>query len=81
MCDFQKRKSGFLRGGITIRGAIGLEDQPLQAPSSTALAIIAWLFAVNVLCGVDAIVWATNLNIIWCDTSSSHGTAFFFWRT
>ncbi len=38
------------------------------------LSIICWLFIMNVIYGVDALVWANNVDIVvpvWCDISES----------
>ncbi|EGN92608.1 hypothetical protein SERLA73DRAFT_65462, partial [Serpula lacrymans var. lacrymans S7.3] len=44
-----------------------------RARNVATLAIIAWLFVINVIYGVDAIVWGNNVNIVipvWCDITS-----------
>ena len=38
------------------------------------LAMVAWLFVINVIYGVDAIIWSHNVKItalVWCDISAS----------
>lgn len=45
-----------------------------RAGNVATLSIIAWLFAVNVIYGVDAIIWGSNAIIVvpvWCDISES----------
>ncbi|KAG1762809.1 GPCR fungal pheromone mating factor [Suillus placidus] len=44
-----------------------------RAGNVATLSIIAWLFILNVVYGVDAIIWANNVNIVipvWCDITS-----------
>ena len=43
-----------------------------RAGNVATLAMIAWLFASNVIYGVDAIVWRDNAAVVvpvWCDIS------------
>lgn len=43
-----------------------------RAGNVATLAITAWLFVVNIIYGVDAIIWGNNVNIVipvWCDIS------------
>jgi Pheromone A receptor len=43
------------------------------------LSIIAWLFVTNVIYGVDALIWADNVNVVipvWCDISEYHPLVF-----
>jgi Pheromone A receptor len=43
-----------------------------RARNVATLAIIAWLFAVDVIFGVNSLVWAGNVNNlipVWCDIS------------
>lgn len=38
------------------------------------LAMVAWLFVINVIYGIDAIIWSRNIKItalVWCDISTS----------
>ncbi|KAG1853501.1 GPCR fungal pheromone mating factor [Suillus subluteus] len=44
-----------------------------RAQNVATLSIIAWLFILNVVYGVDAIIWSNNVNIVipvWCDITS-----------
>ncbi|KAI0944378.1 hypothetical protein AcW1_002108 [Taiwanofungus camphoratus] len=44
-----------------------------RAGNVATLAITAWLFVVNIIYGVDAIVWGNNVNIVipvWCDITT-----------
>ncbi|KAG2154384.1 GPCR fungal pheromone mating factor [Suillus bovinus] len=44
-----------------------------RAQNVATLSIIAWLFILNVVYGVDAIIWSDNVNIVipvWCDITS-----------
>lgn len=44
-----------------------------RAQNVATLSIIAWLFILNVVYGVDAMIWANNVNIVipvWCDITS-----------
>lgn len=44
-----------------------------RAQNVATLSIIAWLFILNVVYGVDAMIWANNVNIVipvWCDIST-----------
>lgn len=46
-----------------------------RAGNVATLSIIAWLFVVNVIYGVDAIIWGDSLVptlAIWCDISTSY---------
>ncbi|KAG2151131.1 pheromone A receptor-domain-containing protein [Suillus bovinus] len=47
----------------------------LVSPSTghSTLSIIAWLFILNFMYGVDALIWSDNMNIVipvWCDITS-----------
>ncbi|KAK7046036.1 hypothetical protein VNI00_007031 [Paramarasmius palmivorus] len=44
-----------------------------KAKNTATLSIIAWLFIINVIYGVDAVVWAQNVDIVipvWCDITT-----------
>ena len=44
-----------------------------RARNVATLSIIAWLFFVDIIYGVDAVVWRHNVNIVvpvWCDIST-----------
>jgi hypothetical protein len=44
-----------------------------RARNVATLSIIAWLFILNIVYGVDAIVWGNNVSIVipvWCDISA-----------
>jgi pheromone a factor receptor len=41
-----------------------------RARNVPTLSLIAWLFASNIIIGINAIIWAGNVNIVvpvWCD--------------
>ena len=43
-----------------------------RAGNVATLAIILWLFAINITYAVDAFIWSDNVNIVaevWCDIS------------
>lgn len=43
-----------------------------RARNVATLSIITWLFVIDVIYGVDAVVWRHNVNIVvpvWCDIS------------
>ena len=45
-----------------------------RARNVATLAIIAWLFVINIIYGVDAVIWYHNVRITavpWCDISTS----------
>lgn len=48
-----------------------------RAGNIATLAIIAWLFSVNIIYAVDTIIWGDNVDIVaqvWCDINTySHG--------
>lgn len=43
-----------------------------RAGNVATLSMIVWLFAVNIIYGVDALIWSRNVEVVapvWCDIS------------
>jgi Pheromone A receptor len=61
-----------LPAGAFVAAALVLVPLPWhwRARNVATLAIIAWLFTVDVIYGINSLLWAGNVNeyaLIWCD--------------